>query len=105
MSSEPEAVAMSPSDAIRTAAREAVLAAGAVKRCPRDPKILVRTGDETAEHYAYALATTALKKEGAMDWRQEILDAIKGELDAAADGCPGEMRGRRLLRASRPRLR
>lgn len=79
---------MSPSEAIRTAAREAVLAAGAVKRCPRHPDILVRTGNETAEHYAYALATTALKQEGAMDWRQEILDAIKVELGAARDRCP-----------------
>jgi hypothetical protein len=67
---------------------EAVLAAGAVKRCPRHPEVLVRTGNEKAEHDSYALATTALKKEGAMDWRREIREAIKIELDAAKDRCP-----------------
>jgi hypothetical protein len=78
----------SPAEAIRIAAREAVLAAGAVKRCPQHPDILVRTGGGRAEHYAYALATAALKREGAMAWRQEVLDAIKAELDAARDRCP-----------------
>jgi hypothetical protein len=76
------AVAVSPAEAIRIAAREAVVAAGAVKPCPI---VMIRTGNEQAEHSAYVLATTALKREGAMDWRREILNA---ELAAAVEECP-----------------
>jgi hypothetical protein len=76
-------------DAVRTAAREAVKSAGAVIECPAHPGVMIRIGDEHAEHLAYAIATTALKKEGAMTWRETIMDAIKAELDAAADReCP-----------------
>jgi hypothetical protein len=86
---------VAPAEAIRIAAREAVVAAGAGKPCPEHPDVMIRTGNEQAEHYAYALATTALKREGAMDWRQEILDAIRAELDAAAEGeCPECARSR-----------
>jgi hypothetical protein len=74
---------------VTIAAREAVLVAGAVRPCPRHHHVMIRTGDEKAEHYAYALATTALKREGAMRARQDILHAIRAELDAAAEGeCP-----------------
>jgi hypothetical protein len=80
---------MSPAEAIRIAAHEAVITAGAIMPCPRHPNSMLRTKSEHAEHYAYALATTALKREGAMNWRQDILDAIKAELEVAASGpCP-----------------
>ena len=73
---------------VKTAAREAVLAARAVRPCPRHPHLMIRLGDEKAEHYAYALATTALKRERAIDARQDIMDAIKDELDSAVAECP-----------------
>src|SRR4051812_41455353 len=73
---------------VQVAAQEAVKAAGAIRSCPNHPNLLVRVSNEAAQHYAYALATTALKREGAMDARQDVLDAIKAELDAAAEQCP-----------------
>jgi hypothetical protein len=92
-------VLMSPSDYdenVKIAARDAVVVAGAVRACPLHSHVTIRMGDEESERYAYALATTALKREGAMDARQDILDAIKAELDAAAEGeCPECVRQRK----------
>jgi hypothetical protein len=81
--------AQSYEENVRIAAREAVKTAGAVRICPWHPEVTIRVGNANAEHYAYALATTALKHEGAMEARQDVLEAIKAELDGAADGaCP-----------------
>ena len=80
---------MSIEDSIRTAAREVVKAAVAVKPCPLHAEVLVRIGDERPEHRAFELAATAAKKECAMEWRETIMD----ELATAVDGeCP-ECRG------------
>lgn len=76
-------------DELCGAARSAVLRAKAVKPCPAHKHILVRVGDPDAERRAYALATATLKREGRMFLREDLMPAIKDELDMAADGeCP-----------------
>jgi hypothetical protein len=53
----------------------------------------VRVGDLDAERHAHALATTAPKSNGTMWKRDEVMPAIKQQLDMAADGgCPERAR-------------
>lgn len=74
---------------IEDAARYAVGSTGAIKVCEFHPEVSLRAGDQEAERHAYALATTILKREGNMFMRDDLMSAIKGELDNAVDGeCP-----------------
>ncbi len=71
------------------AARSAVLQVKAVEPCPIHRHVLIRIGDHNAERHAYARATTMLKRDGTMFKREDLMAAIKNELDMAADGeCP-----------------
>ena len=76
-------------DNLEGAARHALFQAKAVEICPRHEDVLIRLGDDSAERHAYALATTILKSDGTMWMREDLMPAIKNELDMAADGeCP-----------------
>ena len=74
---------------VEDAARAAVLRSGALVPCPVHKDVLIRHGDSDAERRAYAMATNALKRDGSTFLREEVLPAIKNDLDMAADGeCP-----------------
>lgn len=76
-------------DDLESAARYAVAKAGAIEVCQFHQDVTIRVGDEDAERHAYALATTLLKSDGTMWMREDVMAAIKHELDMAADGeCP-----------------
>lgn len=76
-------------DDLEGAARYALAKAGAIDTCPAHLDVTIRVGDDDAERHAYALATTILKSDGTMWMRDDLMPAIKDELDAAADGeCP-----------------
>lgn len=76
-------------DDLESAARHALDKAGAIESCPIHPDVRIRVGDEDAERHAYALATTILRSDGTMWVRDDLMPAIKDELDMAADGkCP-----------------
>ncbi|MER9890030.1 hypothetical protein NKJ48_31085 [Mesorhizobium sp. M0114] len=76
-------------DDLEDAARYAVAKAGAIEVCPFHPDVTIRVGDDDAERHAYALATTILKSDGTMWMREDLMPAIKNELDMAADAeCP-----------------
>ncbi|MGF7162361.1 hypothetical protein FHS85_004015 [Rhodoligotrophos appendicifer] len=76
-------------DGLEDAARYAVARAGAVEVCRLHPEVTIRVGNGDAERHAYALATTILKSDGTMWMREDLVPAIKDELDMAADGeCP-----------------
>ena len=76
-------------DSVESAARYAVTKTGAVIACPAHPGVSIRTGDDGAERHAYALATNVMKSDGTVWMRDDILPAIKDELDLAADDeCP-----------------
>lgn len=76
-------------DSVEAAARYAVTKTGAIETCLAHPGVSIRTGDEDAERHAYALATNIMKSDGTTWMRDDVLPAIKDELDLAADGeCP-----------------
>jgi len=76
-------------DDLELAARYALAKAGAIESCPAHPGVTIRVGDQDAERHAYALATTILKNDGEYWKREDLMPAIKDELDMAADGeCP-----------------
>ncbi|WP_426037702.1 hypothetical protein [Brevundimonas sp. DC300-4] len=76
-------------DTVESAARYAVMKSGAVKACALHPTVILRVGDEGAERRAYALATNIMKSDGSLWMREDVMPAIKDELDLAADGeCP-----------------
>lgn len=76
-------------DDLEDAAHYALARAGAIRPCSLHPEVTIRAGDEDAERHAYALATTILKSDGSMWMREDLMPAIKDELDMAADGeCP-----------------
>jgi hypothetical protein len=69
-------------------AQAALLKSGALIACSSHG-VLVRVGDIDAESHAYALATNQLKQEDTMFLREDLMAAIKNELDMAADDeCP-----------------
>jgi hypothetical protein len=71
------------------AARYALAKAKAIEVCPFHPEVTIRVGDDDAERHAYALATTILKSDGTMWMREDLMPALKEQLDMAADGeCP-----------------
>jgi hypothetical protein len=74
---------------VEQAARAAVLRTRAVEPCPVHQDVLIRVGDPAAERHAYALARTIFKSDGTMFMREDLMLAIKDELELAADGeCP-----------------
>ncbi|WP_395001356.1 hypothetical protein [Sphingomonas sp.] len=76
-------------DELSDAARSALLKSGALEVCAAHPSVTVRLGDEDAERHAYAIATNTLKGDGEAWRREDLMPAIKDELDTAADGeCP-----------------
>jgi hypothetical protein len=76
-------------DDLESAARYALAKANAIDVCPRHTDVTIRLGNEDAERHAYALATNILKSDGTMWMREDLMPAIKHELDMAADGeCP-----------------
>lgn len=76
-------------DEVELAARYALAKAGAIEICSLHPDVTIRLGDEDAERHAYALATTILKSDGTTWMREDVMPAIKDQLDMAADGeCP-----------------
>lgn len=80
---------------IEAAAREALIAAGALKVCPMHSDVTIRIGDPDAEKHAYARATTILKSKDKMYIREDVMGAIQDELNMAADDeCPqcGQLR-------------
>ncbi len=75
-------------DTIDAAARYALVKAKAIEPCRFHPDITIRAGDENAERHAYALATTISKSNGTYWTRDDLLPAIKEQLNMAADECP-----------------
>ena len=76
-------------DDLDLAARYALAKACAIEVCPLHSDVTIRTGNPEAERHAYALATTILKSDGTMWKREDLMPAIKDQLDMAADGeCP-----------------
>ncbi|WP_316227765.1 hypothetical protein [Bradyrhizobium sp. SZCCHNR3015] len=74
---------------LESAARQALAEAKAIKVCPFHSDVTIRVGDDDAERHAYALATTILKRDGNMEMREELMEAIKDQLEMAADEeCP-----------------
>jgi hypothetical protein len=85
-------------DDLELAARTALAKTGAIKGCPFHSDVTIRVGDVDAERHAYALATTILKSDGTMWMREDVMPAIKDELDLAEDECPqcANLIGRRI---------
>ena len=76
-------------DELESAARSALAQAGAIKVCSFHSDATIRLGKADAEQHAYAIATNTLKKDGTVWLREDLMSAIKDELDMAADGeCP-----------------
>jgi hypothetical protein len=76
-------------DDLESAARFVLAKAGAIKGCPVHSGVTIRVGEKDAERHAYALATSILKSDGSMWTGEDLLPAIKNELDMAANGdCP-----------------
>jgi hypothetical protein len=76
-------------DDVELVARAALAKAKAIEVCPFHSDVTIRVGNDDAERHAYALATTTLKSNGTMWLREEVMPAIKDQLDMAADGeCP-----------------
>ncbi len=76
-------------DDLEAAARSALIKSGAIKPCPFHSDVMIRIDSYDAERHAYAIATNALKADGTTWLREELMPAIKQELNMAADGeCP-----------------
>jgi hypothetical protein len=76
-------------DDLESAAKFALVKAGAIKVCQGHSGVMIRVGDKDAERHAYALATSILKSDGSMWVGEDLMPAIKNELDMAANGdCP-----------------
>jgi hypothetical protein len=76
-------------DDVELVARAALAKAKAIEVCPFHSDVTIRVGNDDAERHAYALATTTLMSNGTMWLREEVMPAIKDQLDMAADGeCP-----------------
>jgi len=76
-------------DTVELAARYALAKSKAISVCPFHSNVTIRVGSDDAERHAYALANTILKSDGTTWMREDVMPAIKQELDMAADGdCP-----------------
>jgi hypothetical protein len=79
-------------DELEGRAHAALADAGAFTRCAAHPGSTYRLGDPDLDKKAYAIATNALKRDGLMEMRQEVMDAIKDAIDEIPDECPDCMR-------------
>ena len=76
-------------DSLEDAARMALMQAGAIEVCPFHSDVTIRVGDESNDRHAYALAQSILNRNDEAWMREDLMPAIKDELDQAADGvCP-----------------
>ena len=72
---------------IEQSARECATESGALAYCGRHD-VLYRVGDEDKERRAFAMASVRMRGRDREDVK-ELLDAVKNELDLAADDeCP-----------------
>ena len=72
---------------IEDAARRAVFQAGAVRTCKFHNDAVILIGDPDAEKRAYAIATNELKRHDEMVIREDVMAAVKHELDMAEGEC------------------
>ena len=71
------------------AARHALAEAGAIEICPRHSDVTIRVGSEEKERHAHALAISLLPKTGALWMEEDLVRAMKVDLErAAVEGCP-----------------
>lgn len=75
-------------DKLESVAKETLFQTKALQSCRFHGDTVIRTGDEDAERHAYALATTRLRQDGTAWMREDVMQAIKQELDLADDDCP-----------------
>ncbi len=76
-------------DNLESVARYALGTSGAIEVCKQHPDVTISVGNLDAERHAYAIATQTLKRDGTMWMREDVMSAVKHELDMAADdGCP-----------------
>jgi|ERR1700682_1957396 hypothetical protein len=76
-------------DELEEVARYALARANAIKGCPLHADVTLRVGNAAAEREADALAGVILRNDGAMWMFEDLIAAIKDELDRASDGrCP-----------------
>jgi hypothetical protein len=69
-------------------ARHALVKAGAVEICPRHSDVIIRVGSEVKERHALALALSHLPTTGP-EWREEdVVLAMKDDLERGAGECP-----------------
>jgi len=74
-------------DSLESAARSALAKAGAITCCPIHRDTVLRVCDYEAERHAYAIATTILKQGNEMWMREDVMEAIKVELEFLNDEC------------------
>jgi hypothetical protein len=74
-------------DHMEAVARAAVLQAKAVEPCRNHPDVLINRGSPEAEKLAYAIATNALKAEGEMFLREDVMSAVQDQIVQAAEEC------------------
>jgi hypothetical protein len=74
-------------DDLEAAALEALAKANAIEACPRHSDAVIRVFDDDAERHAYAIATNALKRDGTLWQREDLMAEIKRILDEADDQC------------------
>lgn len=74
-------------DSIEDAARKALFQTKAIRVCSFHTDAVISNQDSDAEKHAYAIATNDLKVAGEMFLREDVMAAIKHELDMADDEC------------------
>lgn len=75
-------------DTVNDLARRAIFQSKAIYTCPAHPEVTLTADDHIAENLAYAIATNYLKNEfGNLELRNEVLAAIKNEIDMADYEC------------------
>jgi hypothetical protein len=74
-------------DDLEAAARFALGTASAIEVCQFHSDATIRRFDDDAERHAYALATTLIKRDGAMFMREDLMAEIKRQIDEADEQC------------------
>jgi hypothetical protein len=70
-------------------ARHALAKAGAIEICPRHSDVVIRVGSDEKERCAHALALSLLPETEAEWTEEELMLAIKDDLERACiDACP-----------------
>jgi hypothetical protein len=75
-------------DSMEDAAIRALAKAKAIENCRFHSGVTIRSGNENAERQAYKIANGIIKREGTKWMRDDLNQAIKHQLDVAADQCP-----------------